>query len=214
MYNNIFYSATPETSSIFADNETSNPPRWASISGGTANGQVGDQNWGSQWSTSWAGAAGIRVVGANNWVSAGSMQIPNGWTNTQNGDNPFVDLSNGDYRVAVEAGLRPGVPVDETTTVKKWPPWKSNLYGFNFMNGKEYPIYTENNFATSANAWFFEGEINHGVTILDDGHYKGTAEMLNFEAINTTTHIPSPRTDHASPTLGAFMSGYKRTSQP
>ena len=205
MYNNIFYSATPDANRIFADNEDTNPARWASISGGTAAGQVGDLNWGSQWMTTWAGTAGIRVAGANNWVSDGSTQIPSGWTDTQYGGNPFVDLTGGDYRISADAGLRPGVPVDDANTVKKWSPWKSNLYGFNVMNGKVYPIYTENNYATSAYAWYFEGETNHGVTILDDDHFKGTPEMLNYEPINTDTFIPTPRTDVARPIPGAFM---------
>ena len=213
MYNNIFYSTTPDASRIFADNETVNPPRWASISGGTAIGQVGDQNWGSQWSTAWAGAAGVRVAGANNWVSAGSQQIPGAWINTQYGSNPFVDLTAGDYRVAVDAGLHSGVPVDEINTVKKWNPWKSNLYGFNVMNGKEYPIYYDINYASSAKAWFFEGETNRGITILDDGHYKGAPEMLNYEAINVSSFVVSPRTDHAAPTLGSFMPVPERNTQ-
>ena len=208
MYNNVFYTVTPNDARIFADNDVTNPPRWASISGGTAAGQVGNQNWGSQWSTSWAGAAGVRVVGANNWVSAGSTQVPNGWTNTIYGGNPFVDLAGGNYRIAADAGLHTGVPVDVTNTVKKWEPWVSNLYGFNYVNDKQYRA------QGGINAWFFEGETNRGVTVLDDGHFKGQPEMLNYEAINVNTFIPVQRIDSARPTLGAFLLGTMSVSPP
>ena len=207
MYNNVFYVVAQDAVKIFADNDTTNPPYWASVSAATAAGQVSDLNRGSQWSTEWAGAAGVRVVGANNWVSAGATQIPDGWKNTMYGDNPFVDLAGGDYRIAADAGLTTGVPVDDAHTVKKWEPWVSNLYGFNYVNNRQYR-------ARGENAWLYEGETNRGVTVLDDGNFKESPEMLNYEAINTDSYIPTLRTDNARPTLGAFMSAPKRTAQP
>jgi hypothetical protein len=127
------------------------------------------------------------------------------------GVDPFInfadsDLLTGDFRVIDD--IAAGVPVDTEHTVKEWDPWISDLYGFNYVDGQLYLArYGEEGYNDCTDAWFFSGETNRGTTVLDDGHFTGQPEMLNYEAVNPVTFMATPRNDGTAPSLGAFAAG-------
>jgi len=117
MYNNVFYSPYAPMRIFYPSDD-------------------GDNGVGSPegaWSCTWA--SGQRSVqGSNNWVSEGSLMVPEEWTNTIIGTDPgFVDAENFNFRLRAESPLR---GAGTKNTVATWEDWGENWIDERKDNGK------------------------------------------------------------------------------